>query len=117
MKNVVCFILDKLAKKTLSEFPDSTSCRRIVREMTLITRQHISHALDGVEHTTLKYDGTSKAKQHWVEAQIAGPEQTFTIGVQKSAGGRATDYSQMIKEKIDSVVRLKCNTCSLVLHG
>ena len=47
----------------------------------------VSDRLQGSSHNTLKYDGTTKSKEHWVEVQLATIEHTFTIGLDKSSSG------------------------------
>ena len=47
-------------------FPDTSTCRVIVREMNILSQMMVSDRLQGSSHNTLKYDGTTKSKEHWV---------------------------------------------------
>ena len=44
----------------------------------------VSDRLQGTSHNTLKYDNTTKSKEHWVGVQLATIDETFTIGLDKS---------------------------------
>ncbi len=70
MADVVTLVLGKLAKKSVGPLPDPTTTGRIIREMKELSKFQISEALAKEEHTTLKYDGTSKKKMHYVEVQV-----------------------------------------------
>ena len=52
--------------------------------MNVLSRIMISDRLQenqGTSHETLKYDDTTKSKEHWVEVQLATIDETFTIGM------------------------------------
>ena len=70
LSDVIIGVLQKMVGVTLTDFPDVTTCRRISREMGVISRLEIAEELVGEKSTTIKYDGTTKAKQHWIEAQV-----------------------------------------------
>ena len=63
----------------------------------------LSDALKEVEHTTVKYDGTTKAKEHWVESQVGTKSHTYTIGLEKTAGGSAETYVKSIMDKVEEI--------------
>jgi len=90
-----------LADVDLTSIPDETTCRRIAREMNVVANQQLSEVLSEETNTTAKWDGTTKGKQHWGEAQISTPDCTYTIGVTKMAGGTAEHYSSLITSKIN----------------
>ena len=83
--------------------PSKSSQQRVASEMRAIARQHIREELQGEEHLTLKYDGTTKNGHHLVEVQVASEKETYTLGIQETAGGTATDYSECIKELANNV--------------
>ena len=89
-----------LADVELATIPDETTCRRIAREMNVIANEQLAEVLSNEEHLTLKYDGTTKAKQHWGEAQIATVGSTYTIGLSKMSGGAAAHYTSMLTSMI-----------------
>ena len=54
--------------KEIVGFPDTSTCRVIVREMNVLSQMMVRDRLQGSSHNTLKYDGTTKSKEHWVES-------------------------------------------------
>ena len=71
--------------------------------MASVTRTHASQILSGEKNTTLKYDGTTKAKAHWVETQVATTNQTVTIALSKTADGTASSYAHFIDDKLSAI--------------
>ena len=70
--SVVCFILETLGGVRLKgSFPSEACCRQMVREMNVISQLHVSSELGSKASTTLKFDGTTKSKQHWIESQVS----------------------------------------------
>ena len=39
-----------------------------MREMNVLSQMMVSDRLQGSSHNTLKYDGTTMSKEHWVES-------------------------------------------------
>ena len=101
MRNVVNCVLE-LGQQELSEFPDVATCRAMVHEMNPLTKLHAAEGLDGAENTTVKYDGTTKSKVHWVEAQVATKHKTFTVALEKAVDGTADSYSGL-HQKLDAI--------------
>ncbi len=101
MRNVVNCVLE-LGQQELSEFPDVATCRAMVHEMNPLTKLHAAEGLDGAENTTVKYDGTTKSKVHWVEAQVATKHKTFTVALEKVVDGTADSYSGL-HQKLDAI--------------
>ena len=115
VENVVRSVVKHITNKELSAFPDTHTCRNMVREMNMLSKIQVAVALQNAENTTLKYDGTTKAKQHWVEAQIATDQATLTIGVGKTAGGSAQVYRDYITKSISTVGKDFNLLCTIVL--
>lgn len=103
IRKVVTFAIEKLANKTLSDFPSVSSCGNIVREMDCISKMQVSDELKDKKDTTVKFDGTTKAKTHWVETQISTKDQTFTIGLTKTPDGTAATYCGSVKLGVDNL--------------
>ena len=102
MRNVVNCVLE-LGQQELREFPDVATCRETVHEMNPLTKLNAAEGLDGAENTTVKYDGTTKSKVHWVEAQVATKQKTFTVALEKVVDGTADSYSGLIHQKLDAI--------------
>ena len=69
-RTIVNYVLE-LGQQELREFPDVATCRAMVHELNPLTKLHPAEGLAGAENTTMKYDGTTKSKVNWVEAQVA----------------------------------------------
>ena len=96
LESVIKSIVKVMTGKEIVGFPDTSTCRVILREMNILSQMMVSDRLQGSSHNTLKYDGTTKiylfhCKEHWVEVQLATIEQTFTIGLNKSSSGTAQE--------------------------
>ena len=102
MRNVVSCVLE-LGQQELSVFPDVATCRAMVHEINPLTKLHAAEGLAGAENTTVKYDGTTKSKVHWVEAQVDTKQKTFTVALEKVVDGTADSYSGLIHQKLDAI--------------
>ena len=103
MSTVIKSVLHRLAKKDVHSLPDTKTYTRIVREMGALSRMHVQEVLSNEENTTLKYDGTSKKKTHYLEVQVESQKQCFTTGISMMASGTADSYSRSIVQSLDSV--------------
>lgn len=103
LQKVIRTAVTTLAKRELDDFPDSHTCRVMAREMSAVSRAHVAAALESTEHTTVKFDGTTKKKVHYVASQISTNDATYTLGVNQTADGTAASYKESILKKINSV--------------
>lgn len=101
--HVIVSVLSNLTKKTVGPLPDPTTCSRIAREMKELSKFQISEVLEGAEHTTVKYDGTSKQKTHYVEVQVATTKTTLTTGLSEMASGTAEAYAKSVMQSLQDI--------------
>ena len=75
--------------------------------MKTLARQQVKEAISGEEHTSLKYDGTTKPSHHLVEMKISTQDHQYVIGLREQDGGTATKYHATLKEALhDTVVHV-----------
>ena len=92
-----------LLQAEVDGFPDERSCRRMVRLMGQMSKIQVGEKLQDQKHTTLKFDGTSKGADHFNELEISTKEKTFVVGINKLAGGKATDYVQSVEYALSDI--------------
>ena len=112
-------VVKVMTGKEIVGFPDTSTCRVIVREMKILSQMMAINRLQGSSHNTQKYDGTTKSKGHWVEVQLATIEHTFTIGLDKSSSGTCVIISYPITVIVLGWMQhvLNCRTLPTVSVG
>ncbi len=71
--------------------------------MRAVNKIYLREVLKDERDLTLKYDGSTKSGHHLVEAQLSTDKDTFTLNVQETCGGTASDYSECIKDLVYDV--------------
>ena len=87
-------------KKTVGPLPDPTTCSRIAREMKELSKYQRNEELSCAKSTTVKYDGTSKKKTHYVEVQVATTKKILTTGLFLMASGTAEAYTNTVMQSV-----------------
>ena len=85
------------------EWPDPTTCSRIAREIYELSIYQINEELSCAKNTTVKYDGTSKKKTHYVEVQVATTKKTSTPGLSLMAYGTAEAYTNIVMQSLHDI--------------
>ncbi|KAG1675727.1 hypothetical protein GQR58_014553 [Nymphon striatum] len=80
------------------------------REMKTLSQLHVRTSVSDAASCTIKYDGTTKAKKHITEVEIATKDQTFLIGMREQNGGCASEYVDTIKTCIGDVTAKSIDT-------
>ena len=100
---IIQSVVTNLTKKTVGPLPDPTTCSRIAREMKELSKYQINEELSSAKNTTVKYDGTSKKKTHYVEVQVATTKKTLTTGLSLMASGTAEAYTNSVMQSLQDI--------------
>lgn len=96
-------VVKAVTNKDVGPLPSYTSQNYFTKEMKALSRQQVKQCLSGKENTTLKYDGTTKKLGHLVEVEVADGDQTYLLEIGDQLSGRAKDYVETIKGRINAI--------------